>query len=47
LVADFCCVCVHSLIPFGSSIDCSVCETYRPKFAGDKDIKLSILNYSF
>jgi len=36
--------CVHSLIPFDSFIHCSVCETYRPKFDGEKDIKLSILN---
>jgi len=36
--------CVHSLIPFDSFIHCSVCETYRPKFDGEKDIKLSMLN---
>jgi len=36
--------CVHSLIPFDSFIHCSVCEIYRPKFDGEKDITLSILN---
>jgi hypothetical protein len=30
--------CVHSVIPSDPSIDCSVCETYRPKsIQGDKD----------
>lgn len=31
IVVDFCCVCTRSLVPMMSSIECSVCDAYRPK----------------
>jgi hypothetical protein len=32
--------CAHSLIPSDPSIDCSVCETYRPKSIHDDKNKI-------
>jgi len=46
-IVGFCCVCIRSLRPFDSSIVYSVCDTYRPKFEGEKGIKLNMLNIRF